>query len=190
MTAMLGAIRLSLALLILCGGVYPAVTTLVGQVAFNRQANGSLITRADGTVVGSELIGQTFDKAGYFHSRPSAAGPDGYNAAASSGSNLGPTNKILTDRVASAAADLVAENPSLRVLPADLLTTSSSGLDPDISVAAAVAQIPRVAKARSLAEADLRALVDQKAIGPELGLFGTRRVNVLSLNLALDALKK
>lgn len=186
---MLGAIRLSLVLLLLCGGVYPAVTTLVGQVAFQRQANGSLLTRSDGTVIGSELIGQQFDKDGYFHPRPSAAGADGYNAAASSGSNLGPTNKVLTDRVASAASDLKAENPSLTTLPADLLTTSSSGLDPDISIAAAMAQVPRIAKARSLTEDRIRALLIDKSIGPELGIFGTRRVNVLLINLALDALK-
>jgi K+-transporting ATPase ATPase C chain len=185
---MVGAIRLSLALLLLCGGVYPAVTTLVGQVAFQRQANGSLLTRSDGTVIGSELIGQPFDKDGYFHPRPSAAGAEGYNAAASSGSNLGPTNKVLTDRVASAASDLRAENPSLTTLPADLLTTSSSGLDPDISVAAAMAQVPRIARARSLTEDRIRTLVNDKSVGPELGIFGTRRVNVLLLNLALDDL--
>jgi K+-transporting ATPase ATPase C chain len=190
MTVMLSAIRLSLALLIVCGGIYPAVTTLVGQVTFNRQANGSLITRSDGTIIGSELIGQTFDKDSYFHSRPSAAGPDGYDAAASSGSNLGPTNKILTDRVASAATDLRAENGSLTTLPADLLTTSASGLDPDITIAAALAQVPRVAKARSLTEAQVTTLVNEKAVGPDLGIFGARRVNVLLLNLALDALKK
>ena len=189
MKAMLGALRLSLLLLVICGGVYPAATTLVGQVAFNRQANGSLVTKADGTVIGSELIAQPFDKDQYFHSRPSAAGPDGYDAAASSGSNLGPTNKVLTDRVAAAASDLKAENPSLTTLPADLLTTSASGLDPDITVAAAMAQVPRVAKARSLPEARIVALVNEKTIGPELGLFGARRVNVLLLNLALDALK-
>jgi K+-transporting ATPase ATPase C chain len=186
---MFGALRLSLALLILCGGIYPAVTTLVGQVAFPRQANGSLLTRSDGTVIGSELIGQQFDKNGYFHPRPSAAGADGYNAAASSGSNLGPTNKVLTDRVASAASDLRAENPSLTTLPADLLTTSASGLDPDISIAAAMAQVPRIAKARSLTEDRIKALVNDESIGPELGIFGSRRVNVLLLNLALDALK-
>lgn len=187
---MLGTIRLSLALLILCGGAFPLVTTLVGQVAFNHQANGSLITRSDGTIIGSELIAQPFDKDGYFHSRPSAAGPDGYNAAASSGSNLGPTNKILTDRVAAAATDLAAESPSLATLPADLLTTSASGLDPDISLTAAFAQVPRIAKARSLSEVQVITLVNEKSIGPDLGLFGTRRVNVLLLNLALDALKK
>jgi K+-transporting ATPase ATPase C chain len=187
---MFGAIRLSLALLILCGGIYPAVTTLVGQVAFNRQANGSLVTRSDGRVIGFELIGQTFDKDGYFHSRPSAAGPDGYNAAASSGSNLGPTNKILTDRVAQSATDLRAENGSLTTLPADLLTTSASGLDPDISVAAALAQVPRVAQARSLDAAQVTSLVNAHATGPDLGIFGTRRVNVLLLNLALDTLKQ
>jgi K+-transporting ATPase ATPase C chain len=186
---MFGALRLSLALLIICGGIYPAVTTLVGQLAFNRQANGSLITKTDGTVIGSELIAQPFDKAQYFHSRPSAAGPDGYNAAASSGSNLGPTNKILTDRVAGAAADLRAENSSLTTLPADLLTTSASGLDPDISIAAAMAQVPRIAKARSVAEDRIKRLVNDKAVGPELGIFGNRRVNVLLLNLALDALR-
>lgn len=186
---MLGALRLSLVLVLICGGVYPAATTLVGQVAFNRQANGSLVTKSDGTVIGSELIAQPFDKDEYFHPRPSAAGADGYNAAASSGSNLGPTNKVLTDRVAGAASDLKAENPSLATLPADLLTTSASGLDPDITIAAALAQVPRVAKARSLSEARVTALVNEKAFGPDLGVFGARRVNVLLLNLALDALK-
>ena len=187
---MLGPLRLSLALLIICGGVYPAVVTLVGQVAFNRQANGSLVTRSDGTVIGSELIAQPFAADSYFHPRPSSAGTDGYNAAASSGSNLGPTNKILTDRVAAAASDLVAGDPTLTKFPADLLTTSGSGLDPDISIAAAMAQVPRVAKARSLSEAAVTAVVNERAVGPELGIFGTRRVNVLLLNLALDAVKR
>ena len=186
---MFGAIRLSLALLVLCGGIYPAFTTLVGQVAFNRQANGSLVTRSDGTVIGSELIAQPFDKDAYFHPRPSAAGANGYDASASSGSNIGPTNKILSDRVAAAASALIAENPSLTTLPADLLTTSASGLDPDISVAAALAQVPRIAKARSLTEAQVTALVNEQATGPDLGIFGTRRVNVLLLNLGLDALR-
>jgi len=184
-----GAVRLSLVLLILCGGVYPALTTLVGQVAFPRQANGSLVLRSDGAVIGSELIAQPFDTDRYFHPRPSAAGADGYNAAASSGSNLGATNKILSDRVAAAASALRAENASLTTLPADLLTTSASGLDPDISIAAALAQVPRIAKARSLPAERVAALVNDSAIGPEFGIFGTRRVNVLLLNLAVDALK-
>jgi K+-transporting ATPase ATPase C chain len=186
---MFGALRLSLALLILCGGVYPAVVTLVGQAAFNRQANGSLIITSDGTVIGSELIAQPFANEKYFHPRPSSAGAVGYNAAASSGSNLGPTNKVLTDRVAAAASALAAENPSLTTFPADLLTTSGSGLDPDISIAAAMAQVPRVAKARSLPETTVVAVVNERAIGPELGIFGSRRVNVLLLNLALDRLR-
>jgi K+-transporting ATPase ATPase C chain len=186
---MLAPLRVSLVLLVLCGGLYPALTVAVGQVAFNRQANGSLVTKADGTVIGSSLIAQPFDQDKYFHPRPSAAGTFGYDASASSGSNLGPTSKTLIDRITGDAQALKAENSTLATLPADLLTTSGSGLDPDISVAAALAQVPRVAKARGLAESTVAQLVRDRTIGRDLGVFGTPRLNVLDLNLALDALK-
>jgi K+-transporting ATPase ATPase C chain len=158
----------------------------VGQALFHHQAQGSIITNDDGAPIGSSLIGQAFDKDIYFHPRPSAAGADGYDATASGGSNLAPTNHLLIDRVKSAAEALRKENPSLDRLPADLLTTSFSGLDPDISVDAAMAQVPRVAKARSLPESQVAALVKSHVIGRDLGIFGERRVNVLKLNLALD----
>lgn len=186
---MLAPIRISLVLLLLCGGVYPALTVGIGQVAFSSQANGSLVTRADGTVIGSSLIAQPFDQDKYFHPRPSAAGAFGYDASASSGSNLGPTSKALSDRITGDAQALKDENPALGTLPADLLTTSGSGLDPDITVDAALAQVPRVAKARGFAEDRVAQLVRDNTIGRDLGLFGTPRLNVLALNLALDALK-
>ena len=134
---MLAPLRISLVLLVICGGIYPVLVTLVGGTLFPYQAQGSIITRSDGTPVGSELIAQAFDKDIYFHPRPSAAGADGYDATASAGSNLGPTNQKLIDRVTSDASALQQENPNLTVLPADLLTTSGSGLDPDISPEAA-----------------------------------------------------
>ena len=186
---MLAVVRLSLVLLLLCGGLYPALTVAVGQLAFKAQANGSLVTTADGTVIGSSLIAQPFDQEKYFHPRPSAAGTFGYDASASSGSNLGPASKALIDRITGDAAALRAENPALSALPADLLTTSASGLDPDITVDAAMAQVPRVAKARSLSESAVAQLVRDRTIGRDLGIFGTPRLNVLALNLALDALK-
>ena len=186
---MLAPIRLSLVLLLLCGGIYPAVTVAIGQIAFNAQANGSLVTTADGTVIGSSLIAQPFDQDKYFHPRPSAAGAFGYDASASSGSNLGPASKALVDRISADAQALKDENPALTTLPADLLTTSGSGLDPDITVDAAMAQVPRVAKARGLTESAVAQLVRDRTIGRDLGIFGTPRLNVLALNLALDALK-
>jgi K+-transporting ATPase ATPase C chain len=183
---MLAPIRISILFFILLGGVYPAVVTLIGGSLFPRQAQGSIIVDKNGKSIGSEMIAQAFDKDQYFHPRPSAAGADGYDATASSGSNLGPTNKALVDRVTASAAALKQENPSLTALPADLLTTSGSGLDPDISVEGAMAQIPRVAKARKLAEPQLTALVQSHITGRDLGIFGEPRVNVLELNLALD----
>jgi K+-transporting ATPase ATPase C chain len=183
---MLPAIRISLLLLVLCGGVYPAAVTLVAQL-MPYQANGSLITRSDGTVIGSELIAQPFTSDGYFHARPSAAGAGSYDAKASSGSNLGPTNQKLIDRVKEAADAVRADNPALTSVPADLVTTSGSGLDPDISPAAALAQAPRIAKARGLTEKQVADLIRSQTVGRDLGIFGDPRLNVLKLNLALDA---
>jgi potassium-transporting ATPase KdpC subunit len=184
---MLAPLRLSVVLLLICGGLYPVLVTLIGGVAFPYQANGSIINGADGNPVGSELIAQAFDKDQYFHPRPSAAGTDGYDATSSGGSNLGPTNQKLIDRVTSDAASLKAENPSLTVLPADLLTTSGSGLDPDISPDAAMAQAPRVAQSRGMTQQQVNDLINSHITGRDLGIFGEPRVNVLKLNLALDA---
>jgi potassium-transporting ATPase KdpC subunit len=185
---MLAPLRISIVLLILCGGLYPAAVALVGGTAFPYQAGGSLITDRSGHVIGSELIAQPFDKDVYFHPRPSAAGTQGYDPTASGGSNLAPTNRVLIDRIKADAAALRQEDPTLTVLPADLLTTSASGLDPDISVAAAMAQVPRVAKARNVGEDKIVALVNAHTTGRDLGIFGDPRVNVLKLNLALDEL--
>jgi len=182
----LAPLRISLVLLILCGGIYPAAVTLAGQL-MPYHANGSLVTNASGQVVGSELIAQPFTSDGYFQPRPSAAGANGYDATASAGSNLGPTNQMLVDRVKASADALRLQNPALATVPADLVTTSGSGLDPDISAAAAMAQVPRVAAARGMAEQAVADLVRAHTIGRDLGIFGDPRVNVLLLNLALDA---
>jgi potassium-transporting ATPase KdpC subunit len=183
---MLAYVRISIVLLLLCGGIYPALVVLIGGTLFPYQAQGSIVYNKDGKAMGSALIAQAFDKDVYFHPRPSAAGADGYDATASGGSNLGPTNQKLIDRVKGDAAALRRENPNLTVLPADLLTTSGSGLDPDISPEAAMAQVPRVARARGVSEDKVLALVQSHVTGRDLGIFGDPRVNVLQLNLALD----
>lgn len=174
---------------VLTGLVYPLVVTGIAQLFFPHRANGSLIVR-DGRAVGSELIGQPFDDPKYFWGRPSATSPFPYNAAASSGSNLGPSNPALVEAVQARIADLKAADPAnTQPIPVDLVTASASGLDPHISIAAALYQVPRVARARGMSEVDVIALVDQYTEGRQLGFLGEPRINVLLLNLALDEIK-
>jgi len=178
------SIWMTLVTTILLGIIYPLVVTGLAQWWFPRQANGELIRSGD-KLVGSSLIGQPFTAPGYFHSRPSYAG-SGYDAANSSGSNLAPTNKSLIDRVSASVQSLKAENPSAPI-PADLVTSSGSGLDPDISPAAAEFQVPRVARERGMKEEDVSALVKKHTQDRQFGFLGEPRVNVLELNLDLDA---
>jgi potassium-transporting ATPase KdpC subunit len=178
-------IRILAALTILTGFLYPALVTGLSQLLFRKEANGSLISK-DGRTVGSSLIGQNFTRPEYFHPRPSAAG-EGYDASASSGSNLGPTSKKLVDRVKADMEKFRQENPDYQgPVPADLLTTSGSGLDPHISPASAEAQASRVAKARGMGLDEVDKLIARFREEPTLGILGDPRVNVLKLNMALD----
>jgi K+-transporting ATPase ATPase C chain len=178
------SIWMTLATTVLLGVIYPLVVTGLAQVLYPHRANGEII-ESRGKLVGSRLIGQPFTAPGYFHSRPSAAGPAGYDPTQSQGSNLAPTNKALLDRVSASVQTLQAENPNTAI-PIDLVTASASGLDPDISPASAEFQIPRVAKERKMTEADLRTVVQRHTQQRQFGILGEPRVNVLELNLDLD----
>jgi potassium-transporting ATPase KdpC subunit len=170
---------------LLLGVIYPLVVTGIAQVIFPKQANGELVKQGD-RLVGSHLLGQPFSAPGYFYSRPSAAGAAGYDPTASSGSNLAPTNKTLIDRVNASVQQLQPTNPNAPI-PVDLVTASGSGLDPDITPASAEFQVPRVAKERGMSEQDIRAAIARHTKGRQWGFLGEPRVNVLDLNLDLDA---
>ncbi len=180
------AFRIMLVLTVLTGLIYPGVVTALCQAVFHWQANGSMV-KVDGKEIGSALIGQNFTRPEYFHPRPSAAGNDGYDATASTGSNYGPTSQKLIDRVKSSVEQFRKEIPDYAgPIPADLLTASASGLDPEISPASAEAQAARVAKARGASLEQVSQLITQNTKGPDLGFLGEPRVNVLELNLELD----
>lgn len=183
---LLPGLRIKIFMTIVVGIVYPLAITGICQFAFPHQANGSLVTQG-GRVIGSTLIGQNFNGPEYFHPRPSAAGSDGYDATASGGSNYGPTSQKLADRVKAAVSKFRKDNPGYHgPIPADLVTASASGLDPDISPASARAEADRVAQARGVPKAQIDSLVAQYTERPDLGFLGEPRVNVLQLNLALD----
>jgi K+-transporting ATPase ATPase C chain len=180
------ALRATAVTLVLTGLIYPLFMTGVAQALFNHQANGSMVQDEKGKVVGSALIGQAFTNPGYLQGRPSAAG-NGYDPTASSGSNLGPTSKKLRDRVAADVDRLHKENPDAPMpVPGELVTTSASGLDPELSPEAAYWQVPRISHARQIAPDRIRAVIEERVQGRDLGIFGEPRVNVLAVNLALD----
>ena len=185
---LLTAVLMTIVTTVLLGLVYPLLVTGVAQVLFPEKANGQLIRR-NGTVIASRIIAQPFAGAGYFHPRPSAAGANGYDASNSGGSNLGPTNQKLIDRVNADVASAQAENPG-KPVPVDMITTSASGFDPHITPAAAEFQIPRVAKARGMDEDAVRELVQRSTQARQWGFLGEPRVNVLELNLSLDSVSK
>ena len=178
------AILMTIVTTVLLGVIYPLVVTGLAQVLFHDKANGQLLTRPDGTLIGSRIIGQGFSAPGYLHPRPSAAG-NGYDAANSNGSQYGPTNQKLIDRVNADVARLHAENPSQPV-PVDLVTASASGLDPDITPAAAEFQVTRLARERGVSEQQIREVIQRHTAGRQLGFLGEPRVNVLEVNLELD----
>jgi K+-transporting ATPase ATPase C chain len=180
------AVLMTITTTVLLGFVYPLVVTVLAQTLMKDKANGQLISK-DGKIVGSHILGQPFTTSRYFHSRPSAAG-NGYDAASSGGSNLGPTNKKLIDRVSGDVATAQAENPG-KLVPIDLVTTSASGLDPHISPAAAEFQVGRVARTRGMSEEEVRALIAKHTEQRQWGFMGEPRVNVLELNLDLDGKK-
>jgi potassium-transporting ATPase KdpC subunit len=185
MKNLLTATLMTIVTTIMLGLIYPLVVTGLAQIIFPAQANGSLIRHSDGTIIGSRLIGQPFSSPGYFRSRPSAAGANGYDANASSGSNLGPTNQKLIDRVKADVEKLQGENPG-KPVPIDLVTTSGSGLDPHISPAAAEFQVPLIASERGISQNEVRRIVESHSEGRQFGFLGEPRVNVLELNLELD----
>ena len=188
MKNLITAILMTVVTTVLLGLIYPLAVTGLAQVVFPDEANGQLVKRADGAVVGSRIIGQPFSSPGYFRPRPSAAGPAGYDAGASTGSNYGPTNQKLIDRVKADVEKAQAENPG-KPVPVDLVTASASGLDPHISPAAAEFQVPRVARERGMTEDEVRRIVSAHTDGRQFGFLGEPVVNVLELNLDLDRLK-